>query len=123
MCSKSEMEKCHTSEYVSIKCNVKEVSMEKLTRENVGRANAENFIAIKTNGFCERLIANFMVFINSTPHGQSIRGIFRSFKLNIRMMFLSVVFPCQLLSYNESDVNKLYTTIKKQKLRIRIQKG
>lgn len=80
----------------------------KLTRENVGKANAENFIAFNISGFCDRQIEKRKVRRKSTPHGQSICCI-PLLDSNISWIHLSfAVFPCQLHSYSSSEVCKLY---------------
>lgn len=87
--------------------NSRSIDISILTRENVGRANAENFIAFRSNGRCERAIENRRVRITSTPQGQSIcwtTVLLVSTMWAIHFSF----FPSQLHSYSLSDVCTLW---------------
>lgn len=83
-------------------------TLSELTRENVGSANAENFIAFRTSGFCERAMPNRKSLRKSVPHGQSICWSWCLSGLTISPTKLSFIgLPSQLQSYNLSAVSTL----------------
>lgn len=99
-CPKNQMNGLNETERVNGNEYGNEETIIELTLVNVFKASAENFIAIKTKGFCARFMENFMIFMASTSHGKSKRARF-AWPLS---WFSSLVFPCQSHEYNKSAV-------------------